>query len=110
MKSVWQRTIKYTFATTLVAALISCFLYILIHPSTVQVNLDAANPKSTSSLGYLGYLSNMIPTNLLSPFLEQQVMGVLLLSIVIGFAVRQIPRQSHVKLLFDFSAALMGCF
>lgn len=39
MKSVWQRTIKYTFATTLVAALISCFLYILIHPSTVQVNL-----------------------------------------------------------------------
>ncbi|HAT1882305.1 TPA: dicarboxylate/amino acid:cation symporter [Legionella pneumophila] len=110
MKSVWQRTIKYTFATTLVAALISCFLYILIHPSTVQVNLDAANPKSTSSLGYLGYLSNMIPTNLLSPFLEQQVMGVLLLSIVIGFAVRQIPETEPRETIIRFFRGAHGMF
>ncbi|HAT8178700.1 TPA: cation:dicarboxylase symporter family transporter [Legionella pneumophila] len=110
MKSVWQRTIKYTFATTLVAALISCLLYILIHPSTVQVNLDAANPKSASSLGYLGYLSNMIPTNLLSPFLEQQVMGVLLLSIVIGFAVRQIPETEPREAIIRFFRGAHGMF
>ncbi|KTC90588.1 dicarboxylate/amino acid:cation symporter [Fluoribacter dumoffii] len=91
MKKIWQRTIKYTFSTTVLAAVISCLLYLIIQPSSVQVNLDAQAVKSGSSLGYFGYLANIIPTNLLSPFLEQQVMGVLFLSIIIGVAVRQIP-------------------
>jgi Na+/H+-dicarboxylate symporter len=102
MKKVWQRTIKYTCSTTIVAAAISCLLYILIHPSSVQVNLDAQTVKSASNLGYLGYLANIIPTNLLSPFLEQQVIGVLFLSIIIGIAVRQIPNEESRTTLTHF--------
>lgn len=102
MKSIWQRTIKYTFLTTLVAATISCLLYLLINPSTVQVNLAASASNQLNNLGYLGYLTNIIPTNLLSPFLEQQVMGVLLLSIVVGIAVRQIPEEESRESLIRF--------
>ena len=110
MKAVWQRTIKYTFLTTIVAASISCILYLIINPSTVQVNLAAHAKDATSSLGYLGYLANMIPTNLLSPFLEQQVMGVLLLSIVVGFAVRQIPEEESRETLVRFFRGAHGMF
>lgn len=110
MKSIWQRTIKYTFATTVIAAAVSCFLYILIHPSTVQVNLDANAAKSMSDLGYLNYLTNIIPTNLLSPFLDQQVMGVLLLSIVIGFSVRQIPDEEPRETITRFFRGAHGMF
>ncbi len=110
MKKVWQRTISYTFATTLIAAFISCVLYIIIQPSTVEVNLHSTALSSSSQLGYLGYLANIIPTNLLSPFLEQQVMGVLLLSIVIGFAVRQIPEDDSRETITRFFRGAHGMF
>ncbi|WP_131779156.1 dicarboxylate/amino acid:cation symporter [Legionella bozemanae] len=110
MKKIWQRTIKYTFSTTIVAAVISCLLYILIQPSSVQVDLDAHTVKSASSLGYLGYLANIIPANLLSPFLEQQVMGVLFLSIIIGIAVRQIPDEESRETITRFFRGAHGMF
>ncbi|KTD47748.1 dicarboxylate/amino acid:cation symporter [Legionella quateirensis] len=110
MKRIWQRTIKYTFLTTLVAATISCLLYIIINPNTVQVNLQATASNSVNNLGYLSYLANIIPTNILSPFLEQQVMGVLLLSIVIGFAIRQIPEDDSRETLTQFFRGAHGMF
>ncbi|HRD69607.1 MAG TPA: dicarboxylate/amino acid:cation symporter [Legionella sp.] len=108
MKSIWQRTIKYTFTTTFVAASISCLLYILINPSTVHENIHLAD--SATKLGYLNYLNNIIPTNLLSPFLEQQVMGVLLLSIVVGFAVRKIPEDESRETITRFFRGAHGMF
>lgn len=102
MKKIWQRTIKYTFSTTIIAAVISCLLYIVIHPSSVQVNLNTDVVKSTGNLSYLGYLANIIPTNLLSPFLEQQVIGVLFLSIILGIAVCQIPDEKSREAMINF--------
>jgi Na+/H+-dicarboxylate symporter len=110
MKRIWQRTIKYTFLTTIVAATISCLLYIIINPSTVEVNLQATASNAANNLGYLGYLANIIPTNLLSPFLEQQVMGVLLLSIVVGFAIRQIPEDDSRETITRFFRGAHGMF
>lgn len=110
MKRVWHRTICYTFTTTLIAALISCLLYIVINPSTVQVDLHAVASKSVTQTGYLSYLANIIPTNLLSPFLEQQVMGVLVLSIVVGFAVRQIPEEDSRETITRFFRGAHGMF
>lgn len=111
MKKIWQRTIKYTFSTTIIAAVISCLLYIVINPSSVQVNLNTPTPaKATSNLGYLGYLANIVPTNLLSPFLEQQVIGVLLLSILLGLAVRQIPDEDSRETLTRFFRGAHGMF
>jgi Na+/H+-dicarboxylate symporter len=110
MKKIWLRTIKYTFATTGLAASISCFVYLIIHPSTVQGDIKAHLSQSTDSLGYLGYLAKIIPTNLLSPFLEQQVIGVLFLSIIIGIAVRQIPEEEPRKLITDFFRAAHSMF
>lgn len=110
MKNIWQRTIKYTFLTTIVAATISCLLYLLINPSSVEVNLNASAAGTVNNLGYLGYLANIIPTNLFTPFLEQQVMGVLLLSIVIGLAVRQIPEEDYRETLTRFFKGAHGMF
>lgn len=110
MKKIWLRTVKYTFSTTVVAATISCLLYLVIQPGSVQVNIDAHSVQATNSLGYFGYLANIIPTNLLSPFLEQQVMGVLFLSIIIGIAVRQIPEEDSRQTLTRFFRGAHGMF
>lgn len=110
MKKIWLRTVKYTFSTTVVAATISCLLYLVIQPSSVQVNIDAHSVQATNSLGYFGYLANIIPTNLLAPFLEQQVMGVLFLSIIIGIAVRQIPEEDSRQTITRFFRGAHGMF
>lgn len=110
MKGIWKRTMTYTFSTTFLAALISCILYLLIQPSSVEVNLALNADTATSNLGYLAYLTNIIPTNLLSPFLEQQVMGVLFLSIVIGFAVRHIPDDESRNTITHFFRGAHGMF
>ncbi|MFT4058125.1 MAG: dicarboxylate/amino acid:cation symporter [Legionella sp.] len=109
MKKIWQRTIKYTFSTTIIAAMISCILYILIQPSSVQIS-DVPLQQSTNNLGYFGYLTNIIPTNLLSPFLEQQVMGVLFLSIIVGIAMRQIPDVDSRDTVTRFFRGIHGMF
>ena len=36
MKAIWRRTLSYTFATTFIAAMVSCLLYLMIHPSLVN--------------------------------------------------------------------------
>lgn len=110
MKKIWLRTLKYTFSTTIIAATISCLLYLIINPSSVQVDMTSHFAQSTNSLGYLGYLANIIPTNLLSPFLEQQVIGVLFLSIIIGIAVRQIPEEDSRITITSFFRGAHGMF
>lgn len=110
MLGVWKRTLRYTFLTTLVAATTSCLLYILINPNTVQVHLITKTNAGVNSLGYLSYLSKIIPTNLWSPFLEQQVMGVLLLSIMIGFSIRKIPDTEARETIVRFFRGAHGLF
>lgn len=110
MKNIWHRTITYTFATTLIAAAISCLLYLFIKPSTVQVKMDLAHKAVDQTSGYLGYLANLIPSNLFTPFMEQQVISVLLLSIVVGFAVRQIPDKEAQQTITRFFRGAHGMF
>lgn len=110
MKSIWQRTLLYTLSTTFIAASISCLLYILIKPVTVHVKLEPIVSSASTPSGYWHYLTNLIPTNLLSPFLEQQVMGVLMLSIVVGLAVRQIPEEESRETMTQFFRSIHSLF
>lgn len=110
MRGVWQRAIRYTFTTTFMAALISCFLYVVIQPNIVGAGLDVSVKNSISNSSYLAYVANMIPTNLFTPFLDQQVMGVLLLSIMIGFATRQISNEAGRQTIIHFFQGAHGLF
>lgn len=110
MKSIWQKTLLYTLSTTFIAASISCLLYILIKPVSVHVKLEPIVSSASNPSGYWHYLTNLIPTNLLSPFLEQQVIGVLMLSIVIGLAVRQIPEEESRETMTQFFRSIHSLF
>lgn len=94
LKHLWRRAIFYTFGTTFVAALLSAILYMLIHPSMADKLLpmtkDALSIQS-QDFDYFKHISQLIPTSLLSPFIEQQVFSALLISIVFGIAIRFIP-------------------
>jgi Na+/H+-dicarboxylate symporter len=100
MKTIWRRTMTYTFGTTLIAAAISCLLYLIIHPSLIN-NVSVVR-EAHSQIHYLDHISNLIPSSFFAPFIEQQVLSVLLLGIVIGTAIRFIPEESARQTITSF--------
>ena len=93
LRAIWRRAMCYTMGTTGIAALVSCILYLVIEPSMVGVVKSGASSLKPSDFDYFSHLSNLIPTTVLTPFLESQVFGVLLISILFGIAIRFIPEQ-----------------
>lgn len=106
---IWQRTLLYTIGTTLVAAGVACAFYLLISPPNVSATaLTQMNgaPAAVAHEGYFLHLTNIIPSNLFAPFVEHQVMGVLLISVVVGIAIRYISdKTSHGTIAGFFKGA-----
>ncbi len=102
MRSVWRRAMCYTLGTTLVAAAVSCLLYILIHPGMVGVVKQSAVEPQSNQLGYLQHIAHLIPSTIFTPFMEHEVMGVLLISIVIGIAIPFIPQDDARQTIKQF--------
>lgn len=111
IQAIWKRTLLYTFTTTLIAAGISFILYGLIQPASVPLHVQASQTINPQEFDYFSHLANLIPTSLFSPFLEQQVFGVLLVSTVVGLAIGFIPdedaRQTVVKFFKGMHGLLM---
>ena len=111
MKRVWQRAMTYTLSTTVVAAAISCVLYMLIRPAMItNQSSGLVIPMPVQSSSYLEHIANLIPSSILSPFIEQQVMGVLLMSIVIGIAIRFIKDEKARDTVTSFFRGTHGLF
>ncbi len=103
MRTIWRRTMTYTLGTTLVAAAISCLLYIAIHPAMVAAvhpSVGAALPIEHTD--YLHHIANLFPETIFAPFLDHQVLSVLLLGVVIGIALRFIPDEEARHTLTQF--------
>lgn len=110
MRTIWRRTITYTLTTTIIAAAVSCGLYLLINPSNVNTLSESVEVPVSSQSGYFQHLINLIPSNIFSPFLEHQVMGVLLVGMVIGFAIRFIQDNDARKTIANFFKGAHGIF
>ena len=108
--NIWRRTILYTLSTTLIAALISCLLYYCLQPQAVSLTVNAVVGPQTNKLTYFQHISSIIPTTILSPFLEHQVMGVLLFGIVIGIAIPLIPDHKARETIKSFFQGMHGLF
>lgn len=111
MKNIWKRSIFYTMSTTIIAAAVTCILYLIINPSNVVLG-DATIESSTvsSSTNYMAHVINLIPSNIFSPFLEHQVMGVLLVGVIVGIAIRSIPDTDARVAITHFFKGAHGIF
>lgn len=110
MKKLLRRTTTYTIGTTIVAASVSCLLYILIHPSNVQKAVTNTDLSVASQVSYTQYLASLIPSNIFTPFLEHQVIGVLIIGMLIGFSIRYIPDQAAKATITCFFKGVHGVF
>jgi Na+/H+-dicarboxylate symporter len=108
MRTIWRRTLCYTLSTTLIAASVSCLLYLLIRPRMVNSVFSETPLLPTEQGSYMQHLAHLIPTNLLSPFIEQQVMSVLFLGMLIGLAIRYIPDEDARQTISHFFRGAHG--
>ncbi len=111
IKNLGQHVIRYTVITTLLSAITAWTLYIIVEPeAAIQVTTvpDIAGIKDAS---YLNALLNIFPSNILQPFLEHNVMGVMFITVFLSFAVVQLPseKRDYLHQLFDslFSAIMV---
>ena len=89
MHTVWRRAMIYTLSTTLIAAFVSFVLYLLISPAMVnKVTAVTSSNTDLHQLSYAEHLAKLIPESILAPFIDHQVISVLLLGLAIGIAIR----------------------
>lgn len=90
-----KRIVSYTILTTAIAASIALALYLVIEPVlVVEHKIDAAQ----NTISYLDEFIKIFPDNLLRPFLEGNVVSIMLLSLLIGFGIAKLPKPQREPL------------
>jgi Na+/H+-dicarboxylate symporter len=106
MRKIWRNTLIYTFGSTVIAAFISFLLYLIIHPENLNEVRETTQGALPLTSNYLVYLEQIIPGNIITPFIEQNVLAILLIAILIGSAIKVIPDQEAKKSLLLFFKGL----
>lgn len=91
---LWKRTLFYTLTTTILSATVAAIMYFIIAPKNIITN-EVTSSSIENKSGYLTYLENVVPSNIVSPILEGNVLSVLLIAIVIGIAIVNIKNNDN---------------
>lgn len=100
------KVLKYTLLTTILAATTALILFVLIDPTSSQISTQFSEiaPK-TNQKGYLDYLLHAIPSNIVQPFSENNVIGVLFLAMLFSIATLSLPNEKK-ELIHSFFSGL----
>ena len=93
---IFGRTLTYTLLTTFAAAIVGAFLYILIAPGNLPAEALVTNDVTESTpLSYKEHILSVIPNNIVRPFLEGNVLSLLLLAFAIGIGLSKLPETEN---------------
>ena len=106
-----KKVVVYTIGTTLVATIVSCILYLGINPASQSIHIQ--NPLSLEVVegnSYWSHINALVPSNIFEPFIQHQVMSVLLMTILLACAVRFIPNKDQKASLINAFQGLHSIF
>ena len=109
---IFGRTLTYTLLTTLAAAVVGAVLYVVIAPGNLPAEAVSMGQDSVeaSTLSYYSHVIGLIPNNIVRPFLEDNVLSLLLLAFAIGIGLSRLPESENkavvVKLLLGLQELL----
>ena len=101
---IFGRTLTYTLLTTFAAAVVGAVLYVVVAPENLDANYESAitesgiaNPlqQSAGDFSYTDHLLSIIPNNIVKPFLEGNVLSLLLLAFAIGIGLSKLPESEN---------------
>lgn len=101
-KNLGKRVVKYTLLTTVLSATLALSLFLIINP--VRSPIQAAESVPANQGSYMSYLIKVIPSNVVQPFYENQVISVLFLAILFSLAILNLPTNNRTTLHHFFSS------
>lgn len=95
---IFGRTLIYTLLTTFAAAAIGALLYVTIAPGNLPVESLAQGESAAIEAPqqtYYDHILSVIPNNIVKPFLEGNVLSLLLLAFAIGIGLSKLPEGEN---------------
>jgi Na+/H+-dicarboxylate symporter len=97
--NIFGRTLTYTLLTTFAAAAVGAALYIIVAPGHLPLEAvkTATVPEASASgpASYSDHLLSVIPNNIVKPFLDGNVLSLLLLAFAIGIGLSKLPESEN---------------
>ena len=96
---IFGHTLTYTLLTTFAAAAVGAALYVIVAPGLLPLEtLSGATVPEASASGtasYADHLLSVIPNNIVRPFLEGNVLSLLLLAFAVGIGLSKLPDSEN---------------
>lgn len=96
---IFGHTLVYTLLTTFAAAIVGALLFVLISPGNLPMEIisRAANEGIADAphQSYYEHILSVIPNNVVKPFLEGNVLSLLLLAFAIGIGLSKLPESEN---------------
>lgn len=104
IKFIGKKVIKYTLLTTVMAAAVGLIVFLAVDPVRMIVE-GAVGVAPDMSTSYLRYVIQVVPSNIVKPFVENNVIGVMFIAIALSLSILALP-LSNRKILHDFFSSL----
>ena len=95
---IFGRTLIYTLLTTFAAAAIGALLYVLIAPGNLPIEVLVQADEAIADApqqSYYDHILTVIPNNIVKPFLEGNVLSLLLLAFAVGIGLSKLPESEN---------------
>lgn len=104
---IFRHAVTYTLLTTFAAAFVGLLLYNIIQPGNLPAEMvrqgSSEIPQDLGSETYYDHILGVIPNNIVRPFLEGNVLSLLLIAFAAGLALAKMPatenKQAVMKVL-----------
>ena len=95
---IFGRTLIYTLLTTFAAAAVGALLYVVVTPGNLPAEaiISSTQPSDISpQTSFYDHILNVIPNNIVKPFLEGNVLSLLLLAFAVGIGLSKLPEGEN---------------
>lgn len=92
------RVLRYTLLTTMIAAAVALAFYIIVDPVRGNETLRLAEAVNLDKTSYFDYFLKAIPSNMLRPFVENQVISVMMIAILLSLSIVALPKEHKAPL------------
>ncbi len=106
---IFGRTIIYTLLTTFAAAFVGLLLYKIIGPGNLPMDLISGGaadvPQNLKAMSYSEHFLSIVPNNMVRPFLEGNVLSILMVAAAVGLGLAFMPESENKSALMK---AILG--
>lgn len=100
---IFRTALQYTLATTVAAAVVGLLLFLVVRPDNLPAAAiadgQAAMAGELPSLSYKDHFLSVVPNNIVRPFLDGNVLSLILIAFAVGMALARMKRTEGVSAL-----------